>query len=66
MDGDDEDKALIWKLPVIKSKDLGKLGPAFGYGVGCGFGLGVGLLGGKTQLKPIHSFILLLVFHPKF
>ncbi|RWR92724.1 keratin, type I cytoskeletal 12 [Cinnamomum micranthum f. kanehirae] len=46
MDGDDEDKALIWKLPVIKSKDLGKLGPAFGYGVGCGFGLGVGLLGG--------------------
>ncbi|XP_072965308.1 uncharacterized protein [Typha angustifolia] len=40
------DKGLLWKLPVVKSKDVGKIGPAFGYGVGCGIGFGIGLLGG--------------------
>ncbi|XP_058097535.1 uncharacterized protein LOC131242722 [Magnolia sinica] len=44
-DGDDE-RGLIWRLPVLKLKELGKLGPALGYGAGCGFGVGVGLLGG--------------------
>ncbi|XP_042487641.1 keratin, type I cytoskeletal 14 [Macadamia integrifolia] len=43
----DSDKGLLWrKLPVLKSKHLGKLGPGFGLGAGCGFGIGVGFLGG--------------------
>ncbi|KAI8000445.1 hypothetical protein LOK49_LG09G01892 [Camellia lanceoleosa] len=41
-----EDKGLLWRLPVIKSKELGKLGPAFGIGAGCGVGLCIGLIGG--------------------
>ncbi|KAK1386794.1 chorion class B protein L11 [Heracleum sosnowskyi] len=41
-----EEKGLLWKLPSVNSKNLGKLGPAFGIGVGCGVGFGVGLLGG--------------------
>lgn len=45
-DGED-DKGLIWKLPAVKSKYLGKLGPAFGFGAGCGAGFGLGLMGGK-------------------
>ncbi|XP_008808971.1 protein TRIGALACTOSYLDIACYLGLYCEROL 5, chloroplastic-like isoform X1 [Phoenix dactylifera] len=40
------EKGLLWKLPEVKSKDLGKLGPAFGFGAGCGAGFGVGLFGG--------------------
>ena len=43
---DDDDKGLIWKLPELKIKDFGKLGPAFGTGVGCGVGFGLGLVGG--------------------
>ncbi|KAA8521122.1 hypothetical protein F0562_011725 [Nyssa sinensis] len=46
MNGDDEGKGLLWKLPLLKSKQLGKLGPGFGLGAGCGFGLGFGLVGG--------------------
>lgn len=46
MNGGDEEKGLIWKLPVVKSKQLGKIGPAFGLGIGCGFGIGIGLIGG--------------------
>ncbi|CAL0303533.1 unnamed protein product [Lupinus luteus] len=41
-----KEKGLVWKLPVLISKDFGKLGPAFGFGAGCGLGFGVGLLGG--------------------
>ncbi|XP_072981447.1 uncharacterized protein [Typha angustifolia] len=41
-----DEKGLLWKLPELKSKDLGKLGPAFGIGAGCGVGAGVGLFGG--------------------
>ncbi|KAG9457030.1 hypothetical protein H6P81_001538 [Aristolochia fimbriata] len=41
-----DDKGIIWKLPTLRAKPLGKLGPAFGYGAGCGVGLGFGLLGG--------------------
>lgn len=41
-----EEKGLLWKLPSVNSKNLGKLGPAFGIGVGCGVGFGVGLVGG--------------------
>ncbi|CAH9051075.1 unnamed protein product [Cuscuta europaea] len=44
--GQDEAKGFLWKLPVVKSKELGKLGPGFGLGIGCGFGFGVGLIGG--------------------
>ncbi|CAL0328662.1 unnamed protein product [Lupinus luteus] len=40
------EKGLLWNLPVIKSNDFGKLGPAFGFGAGCGLGFGVGILGG--------------------
>jgi len=46
--GDDE-KGLLWKLPVLKSSNLGKLGPGFGVGAGCGLGFGIGLLGGTLQ-----------------
>ena len=49
---DPEEKGLLWKLPVIKSRDLGKLGPAFGVGAGCGVGFGVGLLGGTFSSQP--------------
>ncbi|WCJ28754.1 glycine-rich protein [Euphorbia peplus] len=43
---DDEEKGLLWKLPELKLKDIGKVGPAFGLGGGCGVGFGVGLVGG--------------------
>ncbi|KAG8378572.1 hypothetical protein BUALT_Bualt08G0150800 [Buddleja alternifolia] len=43
---DEEEKGLLWKLPAVKYKQLGKLGPAFGVGAGCGFGFAIGLIGG--------------------
>ncbi|GER27638.1 glycine-rich protein [Striga asiatica] len=43
---DEEEKGLLWKLPAVKSRQLGKMGPAFGVGAGCGFGFAVGLIGG--------------------
>ncbi|KAF2299628.1 hypothetical protein P3X46_035236 [Hevea brasiliensis] len=43
---DEEEKGLLWKLPEVRFKDLGKVGPAFGLGAGCGVGFGVGLIGG--------------------
>ncbi|XP_004512593.1 uncharacterized protein [Cicer arietinum] len=46
MNNSDDDKGLLWKLPVVKSNNFGKVGPAFGFGAGCGFGFGLGLLGG--------------------
>lgn len=46
MDRNGGEKGLLWNLPVLKSKDFGKLGPGIGYGAGCGVGLGIGLLGG--------------------
>ncbi|KAK9270154.1 hypothetical protein L1049_025730 [Liquidambar formosana] len=45
-EGDGGEKGLLWKLPVLKSKQLGRLGPGFGLGAGCGLGVGIGLLGG--------------------
>ncbi|XP_077224644.1 glycine-rich protein [Tasmannia lanceolata] len=45
-DGGDEERGFIWRLPVLKSKQLGKIGPGFGFGAGCGVGFGIGLLGG--------------------
>lgn len=45
--GRDDDKiGLLWKLPVVKTKEFGKLGPGFGIGAGCGFGFAIGLVGG--------------------
>ncbi|KAL5703988.1 hypothetical protein ACHQM5_022472 [Ranunculus cassubicifolius] len=41
-----DEKGLLWKLPVVKSKQFGKVGPGFGFGAGCGIGLGFGLMGG--------------------
>ncbi|EEF42552.1 keratin, type II cytoskeletal I [Ricinus communis] len=43
---DEEEKGLLWKLPEVRFKDFGKVGPAFGLGAGCGVGFGVGLVGG--------------------
>ncbi|KAK4753849.1 hypothetical protein SAY87_001953 [Trapa incisa] len=45
-DDRDDDKGLIWKLPAVRSKHMGKLGPGFGFGAGCGVGFGLGLMGG--------------------
>ncbi|KAJ0977206.1 hypothetical protein J5N97_012680 [Dioscorea zingiberensis] len=45
---DDGDKGLLWRLPVVKTQDLGKLGPGFGIGAGCGVGFGFGLMGGAA------------------
>ncbi|MFS7951597.1 hypothetical protein Hanom_Chr07g00597021 [Helianthus anomalus] len=46
---DDDDNGLLWKLPVVYSNKLGKLGPAFGLGAGCGVGFGVGMIGGLVS-----------------
>lgn len=46
-----EEKGLLWKLPVVKSADFGKLGPGFALGAGCGLGFGVGLLGGISLCR---------------
>jgi hypothetical protein len=43
-------KGLLWRLPEVTSKELGKIGPAFGLGIGCGAGAGIGFFGGKTPL----------------
>ncbi|CAA7404579.1 unnamed protein product [Spirodela intermedia] len=40
------EKGVFWRLPVVRSKELGKLGPGVGIGAGCGVGLGLGLFGG--------------------
>ncbi|XVF63471.1 hypothetical protein PTKIN_Ptkin09bG0089200 [Pterospermum kingtungense] len=40
------EQGLIWKLPPLKLKEVGKVGPAIGLGAGCGFGIGLGLIGG--------------------
>lgn len=45
-DTNDSKRGLAWKLPLVQSKELGKIGPALGYGIGCGFGVGAGLIGG--------------------
>ncbi|KAJ8765882.1 hypothetical protein K2173_020398 [Erythroxylum novogranatense] len=42
---EEEEKGLLWKLPEVRLKDLGKVGPGFGLGAGCGIGFGVGLFG---------------------
>lgn len=59
-DDRDADKGLIWKLPVLKTKELGKIGPAFAFGAGCGFGFGVGLIGGTHYTIPTTSILSLL------
>ncbi|KAL8130262.1 hypothetical protein V2J09_019417 [Rumex salicifolius] len=43
---DDSGKGLIWRLPELRTNRLGKIGPAFAYGIGCGTGFGFGLIGG--------------------
>ncbi|XVE70311.1 hypothetical protein DITRI_Ditri10aG0062300 [Diplodiscus trichospermus] len=43
---EDGDRGLIWKLPQLKIKDVGRVGPAFGLGAGCGLGFAFGLVGG--------------------
>jgi hypothetical protein len=40
------DKGFLWKLPVVKFSNYGKVGPGFGFGAGCGLGFGIGFLGG--------------------
>ncbi|XP_022773584.1 uncharacterized protein LOC111315816 isoform X2 [Durio zibethinus] len=46
MEVENGDRGLIWRLPHLKLKDVGKVGPAFGLGAGCGLGFGLGLIGG--------------------
>lgn len=57
--GEDDDRGLLWRLPVMKMQDLGKLGPGFGIGAGCGVGFGFGLFGGNylsgLSKASIHS-----------
>ncbi|GAV71996.1 LOW QUALITY PROTEIN: hypothetical protein CFOL_v3_15485, partial [Cephalotus follicularis] len=36
---EEEDRGLVWKLPSLQLKELGKLDPAFVLGAGCGLGL---------------------------
>ncbi|KAM1655312.1 hypothetical protein ACFX1Q_008206 [Malus domestica] len=38
-------KGLSWKLPVLGTQQLGKVGPAFGLGTSCDLGFDIGLLG---------------------
>ncbi|RRT56609.1 hypothetical protein B296_00028440 [Ensete ventricosum] len=38
-------KGFAWKLPVVKTEDLGKLGPGLSFGAGCGVGVGAGFPG---------------------
>ncbi|KAE8687680.1 ATP synthase subunit 9 [Hibiscus syriacus] len=45
---EEDDKGLIWKLPPLKLKDVGKVGLAFSLGAGCGVGFGAGLIGGAS------------------
>ncbi|KAJ4847350.1 hypothetical protein Tsubulata_010409 [Turnera subulata] len=52
---DDDNKGLLWKLPEVRLKEFGKLGPAFGFGAGCGVGFGVGLIGGGAHNKIMVS-----------
>jgi len=56
MNGDD-DKGFLWNLPVVKSDQLGKVGPAFGFGAGCGLGFGAGLLGGSLLNSTLYFSI---------
>lgn len=52
------DKGLIWKLPQLKFKEVGKVGPAFGLGAGCGLGFGIGLVGGIfITIFPQFTFV---------
>lgn len=54
------DKGLLWRLPEVTSRELGKIGPAFGLGFGCGVGAGVGFFGGKSLLH--FEFLLCFSF----
>lgn len=45
------EKGLLWRLPTLKMKELGKLGPGIGLGAGCGVGFGIGLIGGDEYLQ---------------
>jgi hypothetical protein len=61
---DEEEKGLLWKLPEVRFKELGRVGPAFGFGAGCGVGFGVGLVGGNPSLLlllVLPGFISLLI-----
>lgn len=44
--GGGDQKVLLWRLPEVTSKELGKIGPALGIGIGCGAGAGIGFFGG--------------------
>lgn len=52
-DDDDDERGLLGRLPKLRSRDWGNIGPAFGYGIGCGVGLGAGIVGG-TYSSAFH------------
>ncbi|KAF8105959.1 hypothetical protein N665_0150s0009 [Sinapis alba] len=54
----DDDKGLLWKLPQVRIKDVGKVGPAFGLVFGCGFGFGAGLIEDSNQEFLDYSLVL--------
>jgi hypothetical protein len=47
----EEVKGLLWKLPEVKTTDLGKLVHGFGIGADCGVGVGVEVFGGLIFLR---------------
>ncbi len=59
---DEEEKGLLWRLPKLQTRDWGKMGPAFGYGIGCGVGLGAGIVGGsRCFLSDFVSDVILRI-----
>ena len=53
--GGGDQKGLLWRLPKVTSKELGKIGLALGIGIGCGVGAGVEFFGGKSLGLPLSS-----------
>ncbi|WVZ53375.1 hypothetical protein U9M48_004326 [Paspalum notatum var. saurae] len=54
--GGGDQKGLLWRLPEVTSKELGKIGPGLGIGIGCGAGAGLGFFGGLGYGFPGLTF----------
>ena len=50
-------KGLLWRLPEVTSKELGKIGPGLGIGIGCGAGAGIGFFGGTHHISRVSCKI---------
>lgn len=60
--GGGDQKVLLWRLPEVTSKELGKIGPALGIGIGCGAGAGIGFFGGKIPGLLLTLFLEMVAF----